>query len=190
MCLASRQAAILLLILVSVSVPGRAQDLPGLLDGIGSSASSVIGGDALLDVELLDTPLDGAGIDAGTDLLLLGAPSDESPLQAENVDLLAEDTLASDLDAFNTEFEDGTTLKVNRAGDEVCPDSDRDTVCDRRDECPDTPRGQLVMPNGCGLGVQRVSPGPEFSSGYLPVAGVDGHLAELDSGFVQRIASL
>lgn len=198
----SRQIAVALLLIVAVSA--RAQDLPGLLDGLGGAASDVIGGgdvmidldlgdvDVMLEVELLDTPLSGGGADGGTDLLLLGAPSgDDTTLQAENVDLLADDSVGSDLDAFNTEFDDGSVLRVNSSGEANCADGDRDRVCDGRDECPRTPKGQLVMPNGCALDLQTPLPSHDLSGQWLPIAANNVRLiAELGEGFVTATRTL
>ena len=138
----------------------------------------VLNGDTLLgvgvagqDILLLGAPSNGSNDDLFSDPLapiLDGISGDSSVLEfLEDSDLdsvLMPEVLTIELpsgggssapegatDSRQSAVDDPDTDTPSLAKDSACNDADNDGVCDGRDQCKDTPRNALVLPNGCHL---------------------------------------
>lgn len=88
--------------------------------------------------------------DSGLDVLLLGAPEEDSMLQPTGVELGPDGEgvfSGSSVLSGETARSDGLTQN--------CPDGDKDGVCDADDKCEATPDGAAVLPNGCHLSKKK-----------------------------------
>lgn len=138
----------------------------------------VLSGDTLLgvglagqDILLLGAPSDGSTDDLLSDPLapiLDGISGDSSVLEfLEDSDLnsvLMPEVLTIELpsggrssapeettDSRQSAVDDPDTTSPAPSKNASCSDSDRDGVCDERDQCKVTPPNTLVLPNGCHL---------------------------------------